>query len=263
MNKNTVEYCPNCDDEIMPSDINIKEGVALCSGCGELSRLSDLNFSGSTTDEILSKPFKDIIINSDSNKIEVSISLFSITKFLGSLAISIFWNGIVSIFLSLAVAAVYFNLFGPVPDWFPVLGLKEGKPIMNDEVMGVGATIFLCAFLIPFVIIGTGMIINTLLRLFGTTQIVIDKNYSYVSTGISLLRLKKQFDPTNVKSVKYVLSKFNQENQSNYVIEISSTKCVKFGLLLSEKQQNWASSFLRAVLIQKRDLKNIEKLYWL
>ncbi len=264
MKKNTVKYCPACDNEITPSNINIAEGVALCSGCGELSRLSDLNFSGSTTDEILSNASNEIKINSDSNKIEVSISLFSITNFLGSLAVSIFWNGIVSVFLSLAVAAVYYNLFGPVPGWFPTPGLEDGKPVMNGEVMGVGMTIFFCAFLTPFVVIGTGMIINTLLRLFGTTLIVIDRNNSYVSTGISFIRLRRQFDPMNVKSVKYVLSKFNnQENQRNYVIEISSTRSTKFGLLLSENQQNWASSFLRAVLIQKRNLRNIEKLYWL
>ncbi len=263
MENSSKKYCPNCNDEIMPHDINITEGVALCPGCGELNRLSDLNFSGSTTDETLSEPSKDIIVNSDSDQIEVSISLYSITLFLISLAVTLFWNGIVSVFLSLAVAAVYFNLFGPVPDWFPVPGLEGGKPIMNGEVMGVGMTIFFCAFLTPFVLVGTGMIINTLLRLFGTTQIVIDKNYSYVSTGISFLRLKRQFDPTNVTSVKDVLSKWNQEDQYNYVIEITSTKTVKFGLLLSEKQRDWASSFLRAVLIQKRGVKKIKKLDWL
>jgi hypothetical protein len=263
MNKNTLQYCPACDNEITPSDINIAEGVALCSGCGQLSQLSNLNFSGSTTDEILSNTSSDIRIDSDSNRIEATISLFSISKFLGSLSVSIFWNGIVSIFLSLAAAAVYYNLYGPVPDWFPTPGLDNGRPIMNNEVMGAGMTIFLCAFLTPFVVIGTAMIVNTLLRLFGTTKITIDRNNSYVSTGISFVRLKRQFDPMNVRSIKYVLSKLNQENQRNYVIEISSTRDIKFGLLLSENQKNWASSFLRAVLIQKRNLRNINKLNWL
>ena len=260
---NTAQYCPACDHEITPLDINITEGVALCTGCGQLSQLSNLNFSGSTTDEILSNTSNDIKINSDSNKIDVTISLFSISKFLGSLAISIFWNGIVSLFLSLAAAAVYYNLYGPVPDWFPTPGLENGRPIMNEEVMGVGMTILLCAFLTPFVVIGTGMIVNTLLRLFGTTKIIIDRNNSYVSTGILFFRLKRQFDPMNVRSIKYVLSKHNQENQRNYVIEISSTRNIKFGLLLSENQMNWASSFLRAVLIQKRNICNVNKLHWL
>ncbi len=263
MKKNSARYCPVCDQEIVPADINIVEGVVLCSECGELSRLSDLIFSGSTTEEILSKSSNDIIINSNNGKIEVSISLFSITKFLTSLAVSIFWNGIVSVFLSLAVAAIYYNLFGPVPDWFPTPGLKDGRPIMNDEVMGVGMTIFFCAFLTPFVVIGSGMIINTLLRLFGTTDIVIDKYNSYVSTGISFLRFKRKFDPLNVKAVRYALSKLNQENQKNYVIEIQSSKTVKFGMLLSESQQEWVFTFLRVVLVQKRNHRNIPKLYWL
>ena len=263
MNKNTVQFCPACDNEIKPSDINIAEGVALCSSCGQLSHLSNLNFSGHTTDEILSNTSNDIKINGDSNRIEATISLFSISKFLGSLSISLFWNGIVSIFLSLAAAAVYYNLYGPVPDWFPTLGLENGRPIMNDEVMGVGMTIFFCAFLTPFVVIGTGMIVNTLLRLCGTTKVVIDRYNSYVSTGISFVRLKRQFDPMNVRSIKYVLSRFNQENQENYVIEISSTRDVKFGSLLSENQKNWVSSFLKAVLIQKRNIRNVNKLSWL
>jgi hypothetical protein len=263
MNKNTVPYCPVCDNEITPSAINISEGVALCAGCGQLSQLSNLNYSGSTTNEILSDTSNGIKINSDSNRIVVNISLFSISKFLGSLAASIFWNGILSIFLSLAAAAVYYNLYGPVPDWFPTPGLENGRPIMNDEVMGVGMTIFLCAFLTPFVVIGIAMIANTLLRLFGTTKIVIDRNKSHVSTGISFVRLKRRFDPMNVRSVKYVLGKRNQEDQRNYAIGISSTKNIKFGSLLSENQKSWTSSFLRAVLIHKRSFCNANKLYWL
>lgn len=263
MNKNTVQYCPACDNEITPSNIDLSEGVALCSGYGQLSQLSNLNFGGSTTDEILSNRSNDIKINIDSNRIEVILSLFSIYKFLGSLLVSIFWNGIVSVFLSIAVAAVYYNLYGPVPDWFPTPGLDNGRPIMNDEVMGVGMTNFLCAFLTPFVIICAGRIVNTLLRLIGTTKINIDRNNSYVSTSISFVRLKRQFDPMNVRSIKYVLSKLNQENQTNYAIEISSTRNIKFGLLLSENQKNWASTFLRAVLIQKRNFSNVNTLCWL
>lgn len=265
MNK-TVQTCPNCDREITPADINIEEGVALCSGCGVLSRLSELNFSGSTIEETLADTSREITINSDSNQVEVSISLYSLSSFLGSLAVTLFWNGIVSVFVSLAAAAIYYNLFGPVPDWFPTPGLKNGIPIMNGEAMGPGMTIFICAFLTPFVVVGTGMIINTLLRLFGTTRIVIDQNESSVSTGISFLRLKRRFDPTNVTSVKSVVSKWSQNNQNSYVhyvLEIASTKRVRFGLLLSEQQRDWTCSFLKAVLIQKRSLKNIEKLDWL
>jgi hypothetical protein len=144
-----------------------------------------------------------------------------------------------------------------------LLRQENGRPIMNEEVMGVGMTIFLCAFLTPFVVIGTAMIVNTLLRLFGTTRMVIARNNSYVSTGISFVRLKRRFDPMNVGSVKYVMGRRNQEDQRSYGIGISSTKNIKFGSLLSENQKNWASSFLRAALIKKRNICNVNRLYWI
>ena len=185
---------------------------------------------------------------------------------MGSLFVTLFWNGILSVFLSLAAAAVYYNLFGPVPDWFPTPGLEDGKPIMNDKVMGVGMTIFFCLFLTPFVIAGFWLFVNTLLRLFGATKIVLTKNYSYVSTGISIICLKSTFDPKNVKSIKFSLSKLNQEGQQNHVIEIVSSKITKFGLLLSEKQQDWVIALLKLLLIPKRLSKlsnKVPKLYWL
>lgn len=261
--KNTIQYCPCCDYPLEAKNINISEGVALCPKCGELSQLSNLNFSGSTTEEALSKKSKRTKLRSDTNQIKVTFYLFSFPKFVVSLAISIFWNGIVSVFLSLAVAAVFYNFVGFVPEWLPAPGLEDGQPIMNDEVMGVGMTLFLCAFLTPFVVIGMGMIINTLLRLCGTSNIVIKKHRSYVSTGIAFIQRKKYFEAHEVDSVKCVLAKSDEGNQERYEIEIISGKKMKFGSLLSEAQLNWASAFLKVVLIQKRGVGVIERLHWL
>lgn len=250
-----VQYCPYCDHPITHSEINITEGVALCSGCGTLSPLSELNFSGATIEETLSAPPKKISIRPGYRSMEVVVSLFSFPKFLGSLAVTLFWNGIVSVFLSLAAAAVYYQINGPVPDWFPTPGLKGGKPMMNNEVMGTGMTIFLCLFLTPFVVIGTGMFINTLLRLFGSTRIVIDPSHSYVSTGISFLRLKKSFDPVRVKAISSALNKMNQQGQEAYHIVLESTRTVRFGRLLSEDQQDWMVTLLKQTFLHRNPAK--------
>lgn len=267
MRKKKIQYCPSCDSEILSDNINISEGFALCGNCGELSQLSQLNFTGTTREELLRNPPKGCSIISDKYSAEITVSLFSFPSFIMSLFITLFWNGIVSVFLSLAAAAVYYNLFGPVPDWFPTPGLKEGQPIMNDEVMGVGMTIFFCLFLTPFVIIGVCMISNTLLRLFGTTKIILTKHYSFVSTGISLFRFRRSFNACDVKSINYKLSKLNQDSEQNQIIEIvTSTKETKFGLLLNEGQQDWVTTILKLLLIQKdrsRHQSQIPKLSWL
>lgn len=265
-NSKSIQYCPSCDREILSDDINLSEGVALCPNCGSLHKLSQLNFSGATIEEIIANPPKKGRIKSNKDGVEISVSLFSFTSFIGSLFATLFWNGILSIFLSLAIAAVYYNFYGPVPGWFPTPGLEDGKPIMNDQVMGAGMTMFLCLFLVPFVIIGFCLFVNTLLRLFGSTKIVISKKNAYASTGISIMSFKRSFDPKKVQSIKRTLSKFNNEGQKNHVIEILSTKRTTFGLLLSEKQQEWVVTLLRQVLIHKNYEKVshiIRRLYWL
>src|SRR5690606_5426012 len=126
MKQNPLQLCPNCDCVITQEQINIKEGVALCPSCGTLTRLSQLNYSGTKTLNALKHIEKGASISSDNDCLRISFSLFSIQKFFVYLGISLFWNGIVSLFVSHAAAAVYYNLFGPVPDWFPTPGLKDG-----------------------------------------------------------------------------------------------------------------------------------------
>ena len=266
-NKRSNPYCPSCDQKIAGAEINITEGVALCSECGLLSQLSELNYTSLPVEETLKKSPKRAHIISDPEQIKIHISLFSIGKFFTSLVFTLFWNSIISVFLGLAVAAVAYNTIGYVPDWLPVLGLEDGKPVMNDQVMGPGMTLGICLFLIPFVLIGVGMLINTLLRIFGTTTIVIDRRNSFVSTGISFLRLKKSFDPHKVKSIRRTLYNLNK-NTDTYLIEmeIEDNKKVKLGRLLNDPQQDWVLILLKQILLHKHSSKNttqIPHLYWL
>ena len=254
----SVTYCPNCDGRIQPSDVNLKEGVALCSGCQSLVQLSDVNFSGQTVEETLSQSHKSISIQSGFDRVRVEISLFSVANFLGALAISVFWNGIVSVFASFALSGLFYNLGGAVPEWLPVLGLDEGKPIMNGEVMGLGMTLGLCLFLTPFLVIGSIMIFTTLMSLAGASEIVLDRRRSYVATGIGPIRVRREFDATAVAAVELTQSKFKQNQEDNTVIEIVSDRKVRFGSYLSKEQRDWCFVFLKAVLIHKRDPNEFE-----
>ena len=263
MKKDSFQLCPACDCEITKDQINISEGVALCSSCGVLTPLSQLNYSGVSSSNALESLEKGASITSEHDCLIISFSLFSFPKFLGSLAVTLFWNGIVSVFLSLAAAAVYYNLIGPVPEWFPTPGLEDGAPIMNDAPMGSGMTIFFCLFLTPFVVIGAGMIINTLLRLFGVTNILITQSESTVSSGISFLQLKSKFATSEVTEIKQSVSKFSQENQASRIIEIATSKTTKFGMFLSEQQKDWLISVLRSILLHKKAPKGTKCISWL
>jgi hypothetical protein len=262
----SVQYCPSCDHEILSKDINISEGVALCGECGNLSQLSLLNFTTSSIEEIMAEPPKSTKIKSGRDRVDIVLSLFSIPQFLGSLFVTLFWNGIVSVFVSLAAAAIYYHAVGPVPDWFPTPGLEEGKPIMNGEPMTVGMTIFFCLFLVPFVTIGSCMLANTLLRLFGSTKVSFTENKAHVSTGIWFFRWNNSFDQYDVKSIEYSSNYFGDEESSGELIEIMTTETTKFGRLLTEQQKEWIATLLRQLLIEKHNSKFLDKipdLYWL
>jgi hypothetical protein len=176
---------------------------------------------------------------------------------------ALFWNGIVSVFVSLAAAAVYYQMFGPVPEWFPTPGLKNGQPIMNDKVMGVGETAFLCLFLTPFVIIGTGVAFNALLRLCGSTTITLNNYESIVSTGALFFRWSKKFDAQKVQEVKTVSRKFQQEGRQSQLIEIVSKKSIKFGRFFSLQQKDWVLILMKLILLQKQFPKGVNPPRWL
>ncbi|NJL58661.1 MAG: hypothetical protein HC887_02440 [Desulfobacteraceae bacterium] len=260
---NNAPLCPVCDVIISSESINIKEGVALCESCGQLSKLSELNFSGVSVEETLSNYPVGCRLVTDSDKIALTASLYSLGGFWVSLAAALFWNGIVSIFLSIAAAGIYYNTIGPIPDWFPAAGIENGAPIMNDEIMGLGMTIFLCIFLIPFVVLGCGLFISAALNLLGQTKVIVDRYESYVSTGISFFAWKSRFDPTKVKSIKFVRSKFGQEGEEKNVIEILSTETVRFGDFLREDQKEWFALILKEVILNSKHRKHKDKLKYL
>lgn len=262
-----VPYCPSCGAEIHKNEVNLDQWIVRCRDCGEDSPLAEVEFGPSERESkaIAATPPR-ITLLPGFDSLEIRISLFSLPKLLLSLFVACFWNGIVSVFLSLAVAAVCYQILGHVPDWLPVPGLQDGKPVMNDQVMGPGMTTFLCLFLTPFVAIGSYMILQVLLLLFGRTRIVIDPHRSYLTTGIACFQYKRVFDSTAVRSI-YRAAHNRSNGQEQYQIElVTRDKTLKFGYLLSDAQQDWLVEFLTALLVRKRSNSNnplIPEMNWL
>jgi hypothetical protein len=244
-----LQRCPDCDATLGPECINIKEGVALCSHCGKLSRLSELNYSDRSVQEILSNPPTGCSIVSLGRGVVAIASLRSFVGFLVSAGLALFWNGIVSVFASLAIAGLYANLIGPLPAWFPAPDRKEGKPEMNGEPMDLGVTLFLCMFLIPFVTVGIGLTGAAFMNLFGRIEIVIDELDSYVATGAGFVKWKRRFDPRQVRAVNYGSTAWKSEGGSNRTIELSADRTINFGSLLQADRMDWLRVVLKKVLL--------------
>jgi hypothetical protein len=132
---------------VIPSrDVNVANDVAFCR-TGNLShRLSGLTFGAPLDEEVdVGRPPKGAWFHRTGHRVIIGATHRSIGHAVGLLFMSLFWNGIVCVFVTMAAAS---NLrhFG--------LTLPQELPIPRNSVLPVGMTIFLWVFLTPFIAVG-------------------------------------------------------------------------------------------------------------
>ena len=242
------QRCPECDAAIDKEAINITEGVALCSTCGALTRLGELVFRDRSIEELLKNPPANCSLEEQVGHCVATVSTRSIGGFLMWLCISLFWNGIVSVFAVLALGGLWANLVGPLPNWFPAV--ENGHPQMNEHPISLGETLFLCLFLTPFVLVGTGMIFTAAMNLWGKVEVVIDQFDSYVTSGVGPFKLKRRFVSSEVTSVSLGLTRWTSDDRRKPIIIIDSNRQIRFGSILTELQVHWLKATIAPRLVK-------------
>lgn len=164
----------------------------------------------------------------------------------GSGLVCLFWNGLISIFLLHALAGVYFNLYGPLPAWFPA---SEKIPKLNDKPMDWGATLFLCFFLTPFVLAGMGMLWWLLLCAIGKLEVQIDEMDSYVANRVGPVVWRRRFNAKQVTAIESGLSNYQKNGEHQPLIRIAADRTVNFGTMLPHERLEWLRLSLREILL--------------
>ncbi len=237
----TNPLCPTCKRPLTSEQINVAQGVAWCADCNTLSRLVDL-LNLAEIDVQLDQVPSGCTIRDDGHEIHIRASTRSIGGALGCLAIALFWNGIVSVFVLVAIAGLWTNLVGPIPDYFPA-------PDMDGDPMSLGMTLFLCVFLTPFVVIGSGMIAMVFLSLLGRVDVRISGERGSVFTGVGFLGWTRRFTPSKVTRVDIGETAWKQNDQAKPIIKVEADDTVKFGSQLTEVRRNWLRSVLHVLLL--------------
>jgi hypothetical protein len=177
----------------------------------------------------------------------------SLGKAVGALGICLFWNGIVSVFVLIAIASTIQHLRGSVPDWFPA-------PKFDNKPMSTGMTIFFWIFLTPFIVIGLGMVCAFFSYLFGRTEVWLRKEQGTIFTGVGALGYRRRFDMRQVKqvSIKEYVSR-NNDGEANrkdmIVLETREGRLFKFGSMLREDRRNYVAAALRKAIFPAGGLK--------
>lgn len=235
-------YCPACGEPISAEQMNLAEGVALCPSCGQLSRLADVVGAAGPAAELLDQTPPGCRVTMWGQEIRVLAPLRSIGALMGTVFFALFWNGIVSVFVLIALAGLYTNLVGPLPAWFPA-------PNMDDP-MPLGMTLFLCIFLLPFITIGASLLAAALLYTAGKIEVRIGDHEALVRTGIAFLAWSRRFDPTEVRRVDVGTTSWETNGRPGRTVVIEADRHVKFGSLLTDERREWMRAILHVLLVQ-------------
>ena len=163
------------------------------------------------------------------------------------LAIAAFWNGIVSIFVAVALSSTLSLLGLQAPSFFP-------SPIMNGSVMGAGITIFLWLFLTPFILIGLALIGAFFLCLGGRTEVFLKDWQGEIFTGVGPLGRRRKFKTETVKDVRIEDKQWrdsdgDRRRSTHIVIDLLEGKPLKFASSLAEDRRQFLAAVIRKSLI--------------
>ena len=179
--------CSQCKRVIPDADVIVATDVAFCRACNIAHKLSSL-VHGVTLDEVdLGRPPEGTWRRGSGIGVAIGATHRSVGMAFATLAFALFWNGIVSVFVLLALSSTLQHLNVPTPDWFPA-------PKMNGGAIGVGMTIFLWIFLTPFIAVGLAMAAAFVSALGGRTEIQIRQSEGLVFTGIGSIGWRRRFN---------------------------------------------------------------------
>lgn len=240
--------CPECGGEIAGDDVNVAKDVAYCRSCNLAHKLSVLVCDSELMAGVdFANPPSGVRYVKDGGGMTVAATHRSIGTAFGTLGIAIFWNGIVSVFVLIAIAGTLLNLDIPIPNWFP-------SPEMNDNPMSPGMTVFLWVFLTPFILVGLSLVGGFLMYIGGRTAVRVDNAKGTVFTGVGPLGYRRRFDASAVSSVrihdKHWQDSSEDHRHKTYIgIETHEGKIIRFGTMLSDKRRKFVAASVRKVLV--------------
>jgi hypothetical protein len=237
--------CPKCRRVIPSDDINVAKDVAYCRDCNVSYPLSDLTSSDDVSANVdLNRPPKGAWYVSNGGGMVIGATNRNLGMAFGTLFFTLFWNGIVSVFVSIVISGTLHNLHVSLPAWFPA-------PKMNGGDMTWGMTLFMWLFLTPFIAIGLFMASLCLSSLFGCTEVKIENTRGTIFTGVGPLGWKRKFDASQVRDVR-INQSFNRNGQQTSVllIELRDGKQMKLGSLLSNERRQFFLGALRRTLVR-------------
>lgn len=239
--------CPACGTTIPSDDVNVASDVAFCRACNLSHKLSALTHGTALDLNVdLANPPDGAWCSDDGLAMVVGATMRSVPGALGALFFCLFWNGIVSVFVLIALASTLNHMGITLPQWFP-------SPRMSGGPMSLGMTLFLWIFLTPFIAVGLALLGAFLACLGGRVEITIRDTRGEVFSGIGPVGLRKHFECVDVRRVTiedkaWRDSDGDRRRKVNILLEVPD-KPIRFGSMLSDERRKFVAGVAAHMLL--------------
>jgi len=241
--------CPRCKRVIPSEDINVANDIAFCRNCDLSHRLAALA-AGSVVDENvdLSRPPAGAWFQRQGEGLVVGATHRSLGQAFGLLFIALFWNGIVSVFVSLAIASTLQHLGVSLPGWFSA-HFSKSAPVP------LGLTVFLWLFLTPFIGVGLGLVFSFFSCLAGRTEIRLQGGDGVILSGVGPVSFRKRFATSSVRDVRIEDQCWRDRNGTSrrnpQIIIETEQKPIKFGSMLTQERRRFLAGAVKKELVHR------------
>ena len=227
--------CPNCQQSILPDDINIKSDIAMCRTCNKVYSVShdlmDREYKGGSGGRnifVENELDNFDITNPPDNKTWVRQTSQGIS--IGAYARSAF-----SFFF-----LIFLLVFGGIST--TVFGSLFFTGALETDML---------LFFIPFFLVDLIMLCLFLFTFFGKVEITIDRYDGEVFIGAFSLGWRKHFDVKNVKNIYEDVSNVRVNNvpKLHVIMELDSGK-ITFGSMLKNERRKFIYLALKKYFYQ-------------
>ena len=241
--------CPRCKRLIPSEDINVAKDLAYCRNCNLAQSLSALASGTVANDDVdLTQVPAGAWFRRDPDCVVVGATNRSLGGAFGLLFFALFWNGIVGMFVLLALSATLHQLGIGLPSWFPAFVAKS-----NSQPWGF--IIFLWVFLTPFVAIGLAVLAGFLNCLAGRAEVRIQNGHADLFTGIGPIGFHKRFEVADVRDVRIEeqpwRSQAGNARPSTRILIETTSQALQFGSMFSYTRRRFIAGALKKELARQ------------
>ena len=242
----TSPTCPRCKGVIPSEEVNVAKDIAYCRNCNLALSLSALAAGTAVDEDVdLNRAPAGAWFRRDLEGIAIGATNRSLASGFALIFFALFWNGIVSFFVLITVAATLHKMGIAVPAWLPTTLIKTGN-------LHLGMIIFLWLFLTPFMALGLllcGLIVNCL---GGRGEVLLKKGQGDLFTGIGPIGFHQRFELARVRDVRVEHHRWRDTDgdsrRSTHIIIETATQCFRFGSMFTDERRRFVAAALKREL---------------